>query len=91
MKSFVEPLADYFEANNLIFEHKHSIQLTSTDMSEGEGSIILKMVQSSDIEEIPENEKENIQQLEEDLKEAVFLGANFRIAICNENFYEIEK
>lgn len=92
MEFFVEPLADYFEEHNLIFDHSHSIQLTSTTLEDDQDkSIILKMVASEDKEEIPAKEVKNIELLEEALKSEVFEGANFRIAVCNANFVEFEK
>ena len=91
MKSYCEPLADYFEENNLIFDHEHSVQLTSTPIDEDGGSIVLKMIASEDKSEIPADEMVNIDLLEKDLTEKVFDGANFRIAICNANFVEYER
>ena len=92
MESFVVPLADYFEENNLIFDHPHSIQLTSTTLeNEAERSIILKMVASEDKDEIPADKVKNIEMLEADINQKLFEGANFRIAVCNANFVEYEK
>ena len=88
MKAFVEPLADYFEANGLIFDHPHSVQLTSSNIEDNGGSIILKMVANQGKKEIPGNKMKNVTALENDLKQKVFEGANFRIAICNANFVE---
>ncbi|MBD3638498.1 MAG: hypothetical protein HUJ25_14190 [Crocinitomicaceae bacterium] len=90
MQSYVEPVADYFEQNNLIFEHTHSIMLTSSKLGDGEGSLILKMVANKD-KDIPSDErKTNITLLEQDLKKEVFGNASFRIAVCDENFVELK-
>jgi hypothetical protein len=89
MKAYVEPTADYFESHGLIQDKPHSIQLTSSDLGSENPGFILKMIVSDPGKEIPENEKYNVQELENDLKEKVFQDPNFRISLCNENFVEI--
>ena len=90
MASFAEPLADYFEENDLIFDEVSSIQLGSSSLQDEEPTLYLKMVQNDANQGFSEEEFNNITLLEEDLKQEVFGGANFKIVLCNANFIEIE-
>jgi hypothetical protein len=91
MKTYVEPLANYYEENNLIFDHKQSILLTSTTLGEDGGKFILKMVAEKD-KEIPLKKlNDNINSLEKHLIKEVFSGANLEIQICDENFVALKK
>ena len=90
MASFSVPLADYFENNDLIFDEPSSIQLGSSDLLDEEPTLFLKMVQNDANQEFTEDQLKNVDLLEEDLKQEVFGGANFKIILCNANFIEIE-
>lgn len=83
---YVESLAQYFDQNNLLLEKKHSIQLTSD-----QESYVLKMVLNNQFNKFPEEKLDQINGLEQDIKEKVFNGLNFKIIICNENFIPLEK
>lgn len=87
--AYVEPVANYFECNNLIQDQPHSIQLTSSSLGSEDPGFILKMIVSEKDKTIPEDQKYNIDVLERDLKKKVYNNSNFRIEICNENFVEI--
>ncbi|MEO9533160.1 MAG: hypothetical protein ABJG68_09500 [Crocinitomicaceae bacterium] len=90
MVNFVEPLADYFEENDLIFDAPQSIQLGSSELQDEEPTLFLKMVQNDAHQEFTEDELKNVQLLEEDLQEKIFGNANFKIILCNGNFIPIE-
>lgn len=90
MEGFVEPLADYFEENNLIFEVPQSIQLGSSELQDEEPTLFLKMVQNDANQEFTEEELKNVTLLQNDLKKVVFGNANFKIILCNGNFIPIE-
>lgn len=89
-QAYVKPMADYFEQNNLIQDHPHSIQLTSSSMGSKNPGFIMKMIVSDIDKKIPIEQKFNIDVLEQDIKKQVYNDLNFRIEVCNENFVEIE-
>lgn len=89
-KRYVEKTADYFEKNDLILDKKHSIQLTSSSLGSEDPGFILKMILNKNESELAAEDSVNLLLLEEDIKQKVFGGANFRIAICNENFVELK-
>jgi hypothetical protein len=89
-KDFVERTADYFEQHDLILQEKHSIQLTSSTLGSNEPQIILKMILNKNEKALSAEDSLNLMLLQEDMRDAVFYGANFRIAICNENFVELK-
>jgi len=89
LKSFVEPTANYFFENNLVSGEPQSIQLVSSKLdNSNKGTIYLKMIDNDNM--LTEYEKAELFKLQEDLKEKVFLGANFEILACNNNFIAIE-
>lgn len=90
-ESFVKPLGVYFEENNLIFDHPHSMQLTSSDMGSEDPGFILKMVQTDSKKPLPQNKQDHLTSLELELEQEVFFGANLKIVVCDENFIEINK
>ena len=90
MKDYVIPTADYFEANGLIADKKHSIQLSSSSMGSENPGYRLKMVLSDGKKELPDGGEEQIRLLEEDLKEEIFKNRNISIVVCNENFVPVE-
>ena len=89
-QDYVLKTADYFEKNDLILNHKHSIQLTSSSLGSEDPGFRLKMILNKDEKALPAEDSLNLSLLEEDIKEKVFDGANFRIIVCNENFEEIK-
>jgi hypothetical protein len=90
MLGFAEPLADYFEENDLISDTPQSIQLGSSELQDQAPSLFLKMVQNDANQEFTEEEMKNVLLLENDLKQVVFGNANFKIILCNGNFIPIE-
>lgn len=81
---YVESLGDYYVTNNLISDKTQSVQL----LFDAE-SFTLNVVQSDTQHEIQANEQYNLDLLEEDIKQTVFNGMNFRIQVCNANFVPI--
>lgn len=82
--SYVEDLGIYFEENNLILDHPHSIKLTSDH-----DSFILKFILNTDYKALPTEMEDDYLRLESDLKEAVFSDVNFKLELCDVNFYPL--
>lgn len=89
-KIYVEKTADYFEQNKLILEKQHSIQLTSSSLGSNDPGFILKMILNKNESKLAAEDSLNLQLLQADIRDKVFDGANFRIAVCNENFVELK-
>ncbi|MCB9224100.1 MAG: hypothetical protein H6582_08000 [Crocinitomicaceae bacterium] len=85
---YVERTASYFQDNELIQAEKHSIQITSTPLGSKDPGFILKMIRTKNSDALGREDSLNLKLLEEDIRSKVFDGANFRIAVCNENFVE---
>lgn len=89
LKNFAEPLADYFFDHHLVSGQAQSLQLVSSKLQESnEGTIYLKMIDNDN--NLSEIEKSELLKLEKEIREDVFLGANFEILPCNDNFIAIE-
>ncbi len=80
-KRYVEALGEYFRKNDLILDHKHSVQLTGDEKSH-----ILRMIETEEGAGFPAEERYQLDLLERDIKANVFNGLEFRIEICNANF-----
>ena len=83
-------LGEYFKKNDLILDHPHSIQLTSTALDDKNPGFVLKMIKEADQTELPENAKIAMQSLEEDIHHAIFDGYNFRIEVSDNQFNTLE-
>jgi len=83
---YVNALGHYFEDHKLVQENKHSIKLTSDH-----NSFVLKMILNPKLKTFPEDMKHDLELLELDLKTTVFEDNNFRIELCDANFYPLNK
>lgn len=81
---YVKKTGTYFVDNNLVLDHKHSIKLTSNH-----NNFILKMILDTKFEKLPEEMERDVMLLEADIKTIVFNDANFKIEICDVNFYPL--
>ncbi|HIP37340.1 MAG TPA: hypothetical protein EYG85_10845 [Crocinitomix sp.] len=81
---YVNGIGQYFKENNLILKHKHSVKLTSTA-----DSFVLKMILNSKFDSLPPQKVKALTFLEEDIRQKVFANLNFKIEICDANFYPL--
>ncbi len=83
-KQYAENIGNYFVANNLILEKRHSIKLTSNH-----NSFILKLIIDEKYDRLPIAMESNLKALESDIDNAVFKDLNFSLEICDANFYPL--
>jgi len=81
---YVEGLGKYFEENDLILDHKHSIKLTSN-----QNSFVLKMILNQKYDSLPKPLEHDLELLEDDIRQKVFTDLNFKIEVCDANFYPL--
>jgi hypothetical protein len=81
---YVDGVGQYFKDNDLILDHQHSIKLTSN-----QNSFILKMILNQKYDSLPAPLKHDLKLLEDDIHQKVFADLNFKIEICDANFYPL--
>jgi len=81
---YVKKTGQYFVDNDLVLDHKHSVKLTSNH-----NSFILKMILDTKYDKLPNEMESDVMLLESDIKSTVFNGANFKIEVCDVNFYPL--
>jgi hypothetical protein len=81
---YVDGVGQYFKENDLILDHKHSVKLTSN-----QNSFVLKMILNQKYDKLPEPLEHDLYLLEEDIHQKVFADLNFKIEICDANFYPL--
>lgn len=81
---YVDGVGSYFKENNLILDHKHSIKLTSN-----QNTFILKMILDPKYGTFPTELNHQLELFENDIHQKVFANLNFKIEICDANFYPL--
>ena len=81
---YVDGIGKYFKDNDLILDHKHSIKLTSN-----QNSFVLKMIINPKYKTLPDSMQHDFELLENDIHQKVFADLNFKIEICDANFYPL--
>ncbi len=81
---YVDGVGNYFKENDLILDHKHSVKLTSN-----QNTFILKMILDSKYDTFPTELNHQLELFENDIHQKVFANLNFKIEICDANFYPL--
>lgn len=82
--NYVTQLGNYFTLNNLILDQTHSIKLTSNH-----NSFVLKVIIDPKHTDLPKKMIIELSSLEADIKATIFKDLNFKIEICDVNFYPL--
>jgi len=77
-------VGDYFVENDLVQDNPHSIKLTSNH-----NSFILKLILDSKYKSLPKDKEIAFIALESDIKKSIFKEMNFKLEICDVNFYPL--
>jgi hypothetical protein len=83
-EEYANDIGTYFVNNNLILDKKHSIKLTSNH-----DSFVLKLILNDKHKALPEKMESDLRALELDIKNSMFKDLNFKIEICDVNFYPL--